>query len=193
MYKKIDIKGITLNSEEHWIPITISNDEVQEGIEIGMLQESESKKLGLKDNSFSGDEQESLNRSITAKQAEIAVRKWGGGTARIVQVNEFHDHPDVSQVNVRYTFNPGYGLMLTNRDQNSVPMILCTGKSPNFYLMGWIIPSYAKYFVYKVHQGRNEDCESSFGFLQKMKDHEACHIPMQNLLPMSYLNKELVK
>lgn len=187
------MKGIRLTSESDWEESIITPQEIEEGLRIGALQEEESKKIGLKDRSFSGDEGDSLQRSIAAKQAEYAVRKWGGGTARIVQVNEFHDFPDVGGVNVRYTFNPGYGMIITNRDQGKVPMILVTGKCPNFRLMGWFIPDYAKQIIYKIHQGRNEDCMTEFGFLQEMKDHECCQLNMQMLLPMWSFNKDLLK
>jgi hypothetical protein len=190
---RLNMKGMVLNNESLWIPVTISSEEVEEAIKIGTLQEEESKKLGLNDHSFSGDENDSLMRSIAAKQFEIAIRRWGGGTARIVKVNEFHSFADVGQVNARFTFDPGYGLMITKRDQDFVPMILGTGKCPNFFLMGWIIPAFAKQMVYKVHQGRCEDCPIQFGFLQEMKDHEALHVNMQMLLPMQYLNKDLLK
>jgi hypothetical protein len=187
------MKGIRLTSEADWVDVTISAQDVQYGIELGTLQEEESKRRGLNDRSFSGDEGESLIRSITAKQFECAIREYGGGTARVVQVNEFHDFPDVGQVNARYTFNPGYGMIITNRDQGKVPMILGTGKSPHFRLMGWFLPDYAKQIVYKIHQGRDENCESQFGFLQNMKDHECCQLNMQMLFPMWTFNKELIK
>src|ERR1035437_7458002 len=191
--KRLNMKGLVLNNESLWVPVTISEEEVQEGIDLGTLQEEESKRLGLKDRSFSGDEGDSLLRSITAKQFEISIRRWGGGTARVVGINEFHDFADVGQVNARYTFNPGYGLMITNRDQDLVPMILGTGRSPNFKLMGWVIPGYVKQMIYKVHQGRNEECQSQFGFLQEMKSHEAFQVNMQILMPMNSFNKELIK
>lgn len=191
--KRVELGKVTLTSEEDWVNVRISDEEVKEGIRLGTLQELESKKHGLKDRSFSGDEGDSLLRSITAKQAEFAVRRWGGGTARVVDINEFHDYPDVGQVNVRYTFNSGYGMIITNRDQNKVPMILVTGQSPNFKLMGWFLPAYAKQIIYKVHQGRNEDCQTQFGFLQEMKDHECCQLNMQMLMPMWTLSKDLVK
>ena len=191
--QRLNMTGIKLTTESDWMEVIISKEEIEEGIRLGTLQENESKKNGLKDRSFSGDNSDSLQRSIAAKQAEFAVRRWGGGTARVVGINEFHDYPDVGSVNVRYTFNPGYGLILTNRDQGKVPMILLTGKSPKFYLMGWYIPDYAKQMVYKIHQGRNDECQTQFGFLQEMKNHEVCQINMQMLMPMWSLNKELVK
>lgn len=191
--KRLNLKGVRLTSEEDWINITISAQEIQDGIDIGTYQEEESKRRGLNDRSFSGDEGDSLLRSITAKQAEFAVQRYGGGTARVTQVNEFHDYPDVSGVNVRYTFNPGYGLMITNRDQGLVPMILVTGKCPDFRLMGWCVPDYLAQTLYKVHSGRCEDCSTEYGFLQEMKSHERCQCNMQMLFPMKYLNKELIK
>lgn len=190
---RLRMKGLVLTREEDWQKVIISPTDVAEGIRLGTLQEAESAKLGLKNRSFSGDEGDSLARSIAAKQFEFAIREHGGGTARIVGINEFHDFPDVGQVNARYTFNPGYGMIITDRDQGKVPMILGTGKCPEFYLMGWYIPDYAKQIIYKIHQGRNEDCETEFGFLQEMKDHECCQLNMQMLLPMKWFNKELIK
>lgn len=191
--QRLRMKGIRLTSETDWEKISLSAQEVQTGIDLGTLQEIESARLGLKDRSFSGDEGDSLARSIAAKQFELAVRKWGGGTARLVQINEFHDFPDVGKINCRYTFNAGYGMIITERDQGKVPMILGTGKCPDFYLMGWFIPDYAKQIIYKIHQGRNDECESEFGFLQEMKEHECCQLNMQMLLPMWSFNKELLK
>jgi hypothetical protein len=190
---RLNMKGIRLTSEEDWVNVSISAQEEREGMILGSQQEAESKRLGLNDRSFSGDEGDSLLRSITAKQAEFAVKRWGGGTARVVKVNEFHDAPDVGQVNVRFTFNPGYGMIITNRDQGKVPMILLTGRCPNFKLMGWFLPDYGRNMIFKVHQGRNEDCETQFGFLQEMKDHEVFQLNMQCLFPMWSLNKDLVK
>jgi len=190
---RLNMKGVRLTSEADWITVKISDQDVQAAISLGNLQEIESKKNGLYDRSFSGDEGDSLARTIAAKQFEYAIREWGGGTARVVGVNEFHDYPDVGQVNARFTFDPGYGLILTNRDQGKVPMILGTGRCPNFKLMGWFIPDYAKQIVYKVHQGRDENSETQWGFLQEMKDHECCQINSQMLFPMYTLNKELVK
>ena len=190
---RLRMKGVRLTSDADWIKVIISPEEIQAGIDLGTQQEYESAKLGLRDRSFSGDEGDSLARSIAAKQFEFACRRYGGGTARIVQVNEFHDYPDVGQVNCRYTFNTGYGMIITDRDQGKVPMILGTGRCPEFYLMGWHIPDYAKQIIFKIHQGRNEECESKFGFLHEMKDHECCQLNMQMLMPMWSFNKELLK
>jgi len=191
--QRLNIKGIRLTSELDWVKVVLSAQEIEFGIEQGTLQEQESARLKLKDRSFSGDTEDSLSRSIAAKQFEIACQKWGGGTARVVGINEFHDHPDVGQVNCRYTFNPGYGLIITNRDQGKVPMILGTGKCPDFYLMGWFIPDYMKQFIYKIHQGRTEDCDNDFGFLQNMQAHEVCQLNSQMLMPMITFNKDLLK
>ena len=177
-----------------WITVELNQQEMQKGIDLGELQESESKRLGLKDRSFSGDAADSLRRSILAKQFEIAICKWGGGTARIVGINEFHDYPDVGQVNARFTSNPGYGLMLTVKDQNNVPIILGTGgENGAFKLIGWAIPSFVKQTIFKIHQGRSDGCEVQYGFLNQMKGHEACHLNNQFLLPMRFFNKELIK
>ena len=200
--KRLNMKGLRLNNESLWIPVTITSAEEKEGADLGYLQEEESKKLGLNDRSFSGDVGDSLDRSIAAKRFEIALRRWGGGTAQVIGINQFHDFPDVGQANARFTFNTGYGMIITNRDQDYVPMILGTGKSPHFLLMGWHYPAWVKQIVYMAHKKKCEscraqvrcaDCETEFGFLQEMKDHEVCQLNMQMLMPMKSFNKELLK
>lgn len=188
--KRLNVVGISLTEEKDWIPVTIGSKEIEESIRMGNVQEDDSRAKGLKDNSFDGGNGKSLNRTIVSKQAEFAVQLWGGGTARVTQPNEFHDFPDVGGVNVRYVFDKEDGLMIMKRDQGKVPLILVTGDSPNFQLMGWVIPDYAKYIVYKINQGRENPIA---GFLQNMKEHEACTYSKQWLLPMWALSKELVK
>jgi hypothetical protein len=188
--KRLSIKGLVLTQKEDWPLVTISQQEIEEAILIGNKQENDSKEAGLNDNSFDGGNGKSLARTITSKQAEFAVRRFGGGTARVTQPNEFHDYPDVGQVNVRYVFDPEDGLMIMKRDQGKVPMILVTGNCPDFYLMGWHIPDYAKYTIYKINLGREDPVA---GFLHDMKEHEACTYSKQWLLPMWSFNKELIK
>lgn len=188
--KRLNIVGISLTEDNDWVPVTITQKEIDESIRIGNLQENESKVKKLKDNSFDGGNGKSLERTIVSKQAEFAVQLWGGGTARVTQPNEFHDYPDVGQVNVRYVFDKEDGLMIMKRDQGKVPMILVTGQSPTFYLMGWVIPDYAKYVIYKINSGRETPIA---GFLHNMKDHEACTYSKQWLLPMWALNPNLIK
>jgi len=188
--KRLNVTGLKLNTKEDWIKVTISPEEKEESILLGNKQENDSKARGLNDNSFDGGEGKSLLRTITSKQAEFAVRRFGGGTARVTQPNEFHDYPDVGQANVRYVFDMEDGLMIMKRDQDHVPIILVTGTSPDFYLMGWTIPAFAKYMIYKINLGREEPVA---GFLHNMKDHEACTFSKQWLFPMSTFNKELIK
>jgi hypothetical protein len=61
---------------------------------------------------------------------------------------------------------------------------------PNYFLMGWFIPDYAKQFVYRINLGRDEFGD---GFLNEMKPHEACTFSKQWLFPMWSFNKELIK
>lgn len=188
--KRLNIVGIPLTEEKDWELVTISQKEIDESVRMGNIQETDSKANGLKDNSFDGGDGKSLLRTIVSKQAEFAVQLYGGGTARVTQPNEFHDYPDVGGVNVRYVFDKEDGLMIMKRDQGKVPMILVTGDSPNFYLMGWVIPDYAKYNIYKINSGRESPIA---GFLHNMKDHEACTYSKQWLMPMWSFNKELLK
>lgn len=187
---RLNLKGMRLTEKSDWITVTICQDDINDAIEIANIQEADSKDMGLNDNAFDGGEGKSLQRTIASKQAEFAVRRFGGGTARVTQPNEFHDYPDVGLTNVRYVFDPEDGMMIMKRDQGKVPMILVTGECPNFLLMGWIIPDYAKQIIYRINLGREE---TIFGFLHDMKDHEACTFSKQWLFPMWSFNKELIK
>ena len=184
------MKGLSLTEKKDWVLVPLSDEEMQAGSNLGHAQEDDSKEMNLNDNSFDGEDGKSLARSIAAKQAEYAVRRWGGGTARVVLPNEFHDYPDVGKVNVRYVFDPEDGMMVMKRDQGKVPMVLVTGEPPNFYLMGWFIPDYAKQIIYRINLGRDE---ATFGFLHDMKDHECFTYSKQWLFPMWSMNKDLVK
>ncbi len=188
--KRLNMAGLRLTEKSDWIPVTIPADKVAESIAMATKQEADSKSANLNDGSFMNDSQQSLECTTQSKAAEFAVQVWGGGTARVTQPNEFHDYPDVGQVNVRHVNDEEDGLMIMKRDQGKVPIILVTGKMPNFYLMGWTIPDYAKQVVYRINLGREE---VSFGFLSDMKDHEACTYSKQWLFPMWSFNKDLIK
>ncbi len=190
LYERLGMKEVTLTTKANWIEVTLSKAKVQEAIDIATFQEEDSKAQGLKDNSFLNSAEESLHCTIESKCAEFAVQQWGGGTARVTQPNEFHGYPDVGEVNVRHVNDPEDGLMIMKRDQNLVPIVLLTGKAPNYFLMGWTIPAYAKQFIYRINLGRDEYGD---GFLQNMKGHEACTFSKQWLFPMSTFNKELIK
>src|SRR5271156_5220912 len=140
---RLGIEGLVLTRETDWVKVHISPEDMITGKQQGIYQEEQSARMGLRDNSFYPDGKTKLERAIAGKQAELGVKQYGGGTARVVRINEFHDFPDVGQVNVRFTFNAGYGIVLTKKDcieGGKVPMILCTGNPPDIYLMGWIIP-----------------------------------------------------
>ena len=190
LFNRLGVSNIRLTEKTDWVTVTISQEEELEAERIAAIQEADSKKMNLVDNAFDGEDGKSLLRTIASKQAEFAVRRFGGGTARVTQPNEFHDYPDVGQVNVRYVFDSEDGLMIMKRDQGKVPMILVTGKCPDFQLMGWMIPDYAKQIIYRINLGREE---ATFGFLNDMKDHEACTYSKQWLFPMWSFNKELIK
>lgn len=190
LFERLGLKGLKLTEKSDWINVTIPQDKIQLSIEMATFQEIDSKRRNLNDGSFQNSTEESLECCIESKGAEFAVQVWGGGTARVTRPNEFHDYPDVGQVNVRYVNDPEDGLMIMKRDQSKVPIILVTGKMPDFQLMGWFIPAYAKQFVYRINLGRDELGD---GFLNEMKAHEACTFSKQWLFPMWSFNKELIK
>lgn len=190
LYNRLGMKEITLTTKDDWMEVILPAARVKEAIAIATFQETDSREQGLKSNTFQNTLEESLYCTAESKCAEFAVQQWGGGTARVTQPNEFHEYPDVGQVNVRHVNDPEDGLMIMKRDQNKVPIVLVTGKAPQYFLMGWFIPAYAKQFVYRINLGRDEFGD---GFLQNMKSHEACTFSKQWLFPMSVFNKDLIK
>lgn len=190
LYTRLGIKGLTLTERSDWVKVTISDSNIAESKRLAKIQEDDSRDNNLYDNAFQNSREESLRCTTESKAAEFAVQEWGGGTARVTQPNEFHDYPDVGSVNVRHVNDDEDGLMIMKKDQNKVPLILVSGKMPTFYLMGWIIPAYAKHVVYRMNIGRDNFGD---GFLNNMQPHEACTYSKQWLIPMSFLNKDLVK
>lgn len=190
LFENLGLKGLTLTDRSDWVEVILSADKIKEAAEIAAFQERSSKDQNLNDNSFMNTAEQSLHCTTESKRAEFAVQQWGGGTARVTQPNEFHDYPDVGQVNVRHVNDPEDGLVIHKRDQPKVPLILVTGQAPKYFLMGWVVPALAKQMIYRINLGRDELRE---GFLQQMKGHEACTFSKQWLNPMSTFNKELVK
>lgn len=190
LFTRLGMKGLSLTDKPDWIEVIIPEIKVVESIRLATKQENDSRDSELYDNAFQNTPEESLYCTTESKGAEFAVQEWGGGTARVTQPNEFHKYPDVGQVNVRHVNDPEDGLMIMKKDQGKVPIILVTGKMPKFFLMGWFIPDYAKQFIYRMNLGREK---LNDGFLNEMKNHEACTFSKQWLFPMWSFNKELIK
>jgi hypothetical protein len=190
LFERLGIKDLRLNDRDSWIEVTIPQAKVDEAIRLGKVQEDESREDELYDNAFQNSPEESLICTTESKGAEFAVQEWGGGTARVTLPGEFHLYPDVGQVNVRHVNDPEDGLMIMKKDQDHVPIILVTGKMPKYYLMGWIIPAWAKQYIYRMNLNREKLGD---GFLYNMKNHEACTFSKQWLFPMWSFKKELIK
>lgn len=190
LFNRLGLKGLTLTDKSDWIEVIIPESKVVESIKLGKIQEDQSRDSELYDHAFQNSREQSLYCTTESKGAEFAVQVWGGGTARVTQPGEFHDYPDVGQVNVRHVNDPEDGLMIMKKDQDKVPIVLTTGKMPKFFLMGWFIPAYAKQFIYRINLGREKLGD---GFLNEMQPHEACTFSKQWLFPMWALNKDLVK
>jgi hypothetical protein len=186
----LNTKGIVLTSPEDFIKVILPQHYINLATSIGTMQEEQSKSMNLKDNSIDRDRKKSLDRTIESKKAEFAVKVWGGDTAAVTEPGQFHDVPDVGQVNVRHVNDKEDSLMIMKRDQDKVPLVLVYGSGNEFYLMGWTIPIYARNVIYKCNF-RDED--SMFGFIHNMQPHESCVYPKQWLTPMKYLNKDLLK
>jgi len=190
LYERLGMKNIQLTTKSDWVKVTISAEEVEDAKKIGELQQKQSKDMGCKDNSITKNSELSLHYTVISKQAEFAVKRFGGGTARVTAPGEFHDYPDVGSVNVRYTFDLEDSLMIMKKDQGLVPLVFVGGISPNFLLLGWTIPNYAKYVTYKINCGKEN---FSFGIIHDMRPHEAVCFPKSMLMPMWSINKDLLK
>jgi hypothetical protein len=190
LFSRLGIKELILTQESDWIKVIIPDKKQQESFRLAKIQEDDSRENELYDHAFQNSREQSLFCTTESKGAEFAVQEWGGGTARVTQPNEFHSYPDVGQVNVRHINDPEDGLMIMKKDQNKVPLVLVTGKMPEYFLMGWTIPAYAKQYIYRINLGREKLGD---GFLHNMQPHEACTFSKQWLFPMWSLNKDLVK
>lgn len=189
--ERLGLNKIKLTEDYNdWVEVILDPKLVAQAETMAKFQEEESKRLGLRDNSIDQDAEQSLIRTFNSKQFEFALQQYGGGTARVTNPGEFHDYPDVGGVNARYTFDHQDSLMILKKDQGQVPLVFGCGVSPNFYIMGWTIPDYAKQYIYRMNMNRES---YSTGILNGIKDHECCAFSRQWLFPMWSLNKDLLK
>lgn len=191
---RLGIDKIKLTEDfKDWVEVDLNPQDMAQAEKEARYQETYSREQGFKNNSIDQDFEEGVKRSIRAKQFEYALKQYGGGTARVVKVNEFHDYPDVGSCNARFTFDHQDSLMIMKKDQGQVPLIFGTGKNSTssiFYIMGWVIPDYARQFIYTMNVAREVP---NVGILNNMQPHECCAFSRQWLYPIKILNPELLK
>lgn len=77
--------------------------------------------------------------------AEIAVAKWLGITTFDPNESHFKKTADIgSHFEVKWTRWESGALIIGDNDRNQDIAILCTGKSPNYVIRGWIPVTIAK-------------------------------------------------
>src|SRR5258708_7907587 len=121
-----------VTTEEDWIPIVLDARLETLAVQQGTLQENQSKARRLNDRAINKDPLASLRNTIFSKRAEYAVHQYYDGIPRVTLPGEFHDWPDVGQANVRFIGDQADGLMIQDRDQGELPMILTTTKDSFF-------------------------------------------------------------
>jgi hypothetical protein len=183
-----------VTNQNDWIPVVLDADLEQLSVELGTLQERQSKERRLKDRAIDKNPEASLRRTIASKRAEYAVHQHYGRIARVTQPGEFHDWPDVGQCNVRFVGDPNDGLMIQDRDQGDLVTILCASKDitlqdKTVWLVGWGLTDLLRRTSYKINQGRDVP---AFGIIGNMQPHEQCCFPSTMLNPMITLSKEFV-
>jgi hypothetical protein len=181
-------------TEKDWVPVVLDEDLERLSIQKGQLQEEQSKERNLNDRAINQDPVVSLRHTVFSKRSEYAVHQYYGRLARVTQPGEFHDLPDVGQCNVRWIGDPTDGLMIQNRDQGDLPMILTTCKDLTFkdktiWLIGWGMTDLLRRHFYLINQFREN---KSWGLIGNMQPHEQFVYPRSMLNPMKTLSKEFM-
>jgi hypothetical protein len=184
-----------VTTEEDWIPVRLDDDLAELAIKQGTLQETQSKERGLNDRSVHKDPEFSLRHTILSKRSEYAVHQYYDRVPRVTLPGEFHDWPDVGQCNVRCIGDPTDGLMIQDRDQGELPMILTTAKDPTFkdqtiWLIGWGITDQLRRIFYLINLARENKNWGRMG--GDFEDHEQFIYPRSMLTQMKWLSKEMM-
>ena len=191
---KIVLSELKVTTEDDWVPVKLDNDLCELAIEMATLQEKQSKERNLNDRAIFKDPALSYKHTLWSKRAEYAVYQWAGRRARVTNPGEFHDYPDVGQVNVRFIGDPTDGLMIQVRDQGNMPMVLVTSKDLSFsdqtlYLIGWGMTDLLRRHYYLINQFREN---KNWGLIGRMEPHEQFVYPRSMLCPILTLSKTFV-
>jgi len=181
-------------SEADYLPIRLTTANIREARYLAALQEQQSKEMNLRSHSIDQSPTLSMKNTTFSKYAEYAVRQCAGDIARITQPGEFHDYPDVGQVNVRWVGDIEDSLIIQDRDQGKLPMVFTASKDLTFadetiWLIGWGMTDLLRRNVVLINQFREN---KSWGMFGSMRDHEQCAYPRTMLNPMKTLSKEFV-
>jgi hypothetical protein len=184
-----------VTTEDDWIPVVLDNELDKLATEMGMLQEKQSKERNLNDRAINKDPEASLRYAIFSKRSEYAIHQWAGKKARVTKPGEFHNYPDVGQVNVRWIGDPTDGLMIQDRDQGELPMVLTTSKNLSFkdktiWLIGWGMTDLLRRHYFMINQFREIKNWGAMG--NNFQPHEQFIYPRSMLNPMKTLSKDFV-
>lgn len=183
-----------VTTEDDWLPIVLRDEYCEKSLEQGALQETQSKQMNLKDRAINKNSQASLYHTVFSKRSEYAIKQWAGDQARVTQPGEFHNYPDVGQVNVRWCGDPQDGLMIQERDQGNLPIVFTVSKDPSFqdktiWLVGWGMTDLLRRHFVLINQFRDN---KNWGIISNMQSHEQFVYPRSMLNPMKTLSKEFV-
>lgn len=189
---KFELADLWVTKEADWVPIILPDRYILLAEQEGAFQEEESKRKGLRDRTM--DPGKSLMHTIRSKQAEYAVKYYAGDVARVTKPGDFHNYPDVGQVDVRLILDPEDGLMIQKNDRGDFPMVLTTIKDPTFkdktiWLVGWGITDLLRRHFYMINQFRQM---KTWALIDGMLPHEQFVYPRAMLNPIKTLSKEFI-
>src|SRR5579864_3950824 len=179
-----------VTTEEDWVPIVLDNDLEALSVKQGILQEEQSKQRNLNDRAINKDPEVSLRHTIFSKRSEYAVHQHYDRIPRVTLPGEFHGWPDVGQCNVRFIGDPTDGLMIQDRDQGELPMILTTCKDLSFkdrtiWLIGWGLTDQLRRVFYLINSSRSIKNWGKMG--GDFEPHEQFIYPRSMLTPMRWM------
>lgn len=195
IFNKVDITKCAVLTEKEWAPVILTETNIALAKEMGMKQFHQSREMGLKDRTIFNTDAQDLNCQVWSKLGEFAIYQYFGEQARVTNPGEFHDYPDVGQVNARHMMDPTDGFIIQVKDQDEVPMILTTTKDKTFndktiWLIGWGITAQMRRNQYMFNQFRENPTWGTMG--RDFEAHEQFIYPRSMLNPIYMLSKEFV-
>lgn len=185
-----------VTTEEDWEPVVLDPKLEALAVQQGTLQEEQSKQRRLHDRAINKDPAASLRNTIFSKRLEYAIHQHYDYIPRVTLPGEFHDWPDVGQANARFIGDKADGMMVQDRDQGELPMILGTTKDSEFndrtiWLVGWGLTDQLRRNFYLINLARENKNWGKMG--GDFEEHEQFIYPRSMLTPMRFLSEKLMK
>jgi hypothetical protein len=158
------------------VAITLTFDEMTHAASIGAFRRIKSiaNHRNPNSNNLKGVEFDRWRADIEGAMAEYAVAKWLNlPWTGSIETGDFKDADAGDNVQVRFTFHAGGGLLLYPKDRDAHLYVLTTGAYGTYQLLGWMQGSAGKVQMYLDHG--------------KAKGLNAYLVPQSDLRPMAEL------